>query len=174
MGLNVFEPEIRAIESMHRSVYLPRIRNVLPEMLELFDAPDASLVAGARETTTSPLQALYLMNSPFVLDRASAAAARLASIPESKRIDAAYFNCYSRPPSAAERTLAESFIKDVRVAAAVRPSVPQPQPPQTAAGRGRGRGTTAGESPNATPAKADRWSALIQALMSSSEFQVID
>ena len=48
VGQNVFEPVIRQISAKTRSVYLPRVRNVLPEMLDVFDAPDASLVTGAR------------------------------------------------------------------------------------------------------------------------------
>ena len=66
VGQSVFEPEIRKISTNKRSVYLPRVRNVLPEALELYDAPDASNVNGRRDTTTVPLQALYSMNSLFV------------------------------------------------------------------------------------------------------------
>jgi hypothetical protein len=33
VGQNVFEPVIRAIDANTRSVYLPRVRSVLPEML---------------------------------------------------------------------------------------------------------------------------------------------
>ena len=48
------------------SVYLPVVRDQLPEALALFDFADPSLVVGERATTTVPAQALYLMNSPFV------------------------------------------------------------------------------------------------------------
>ena len=62
---------------MHRAVYLPVVRDQLPESLALFDFPDPSLVTGERSTTSGPSQALYLMNNPFVIRQAEAAADRL-------------------------------------------------------------------------------------------------
>ena len=56
--------------SQHRSVYLPVLRDRLPDVLDLFDFAEPSLVTGDRETTNVPVQALYLMNSPFVQARA--------------------------------------------------------------------------------------------------------
>ena len=63
--------------SRHRSVYLPVLRDRLPDVLDLFDFAEPSLVTGDRETTNVPVQALYLMNSPFVQARAEALADRL-------------------------------------------------------------------------------------------------
>jgi hypothetical protein len=48
----------------HRSVYLPIIRDQVPEVLTVFDFPDASLVNGERDTTNVPSQSLFLMNNP--------------------------------------------------------------------------------------------------------------
>ena len=59
--------------SRHRSVYLPVLRDRLPDVLDLFDFAEPSLVTGDRETTNVPVQALYLMNSPFVQARAEGA-----------------------------------------------------------------------------------------------------
>ena len=53
------------------------VRDQLPESLALFDFADPSLVTGERATTSGPSQALYLMNSPFVIRQAEAAADRL-------------------------------------------------------------------------------------------------
>lgn len=113
VGQNVFEPVIRAIESNHRSVYLPRVRGVLPEMLELFDAPDASLVTGARETTSSPLQSLYLMNSPFVQRQAEALAELVQEVPPSERIQKAYMIALGRSPTEREQQFALEFINNL-------------------------------------------------------------
>ena len=55
---------------LHRSVYLPVLRDRLPDVLDLFDFAEPSLVTGDRQTTNVPVQALYLMNSPFVQARA--------------------------------------------------------------------------------------------------------
>ncbi|TWU28043.1 hypothetical protein Poly41_69390 [Novipirellula artificiosorum] len=113
VGQNVFEPVIRAIESNHRSVYLPRVRGVLPEMLELFDAPDASLVSGARETTSSPLQSLYLMNNPFVHRQASGLAKRVRQFPPSERIKQAYMIALGRNPTDQQEQHAVQFMNDL-------------------------------------------------------------
>lgn len=113
VGQNVFEPFIRAIESNRRSVYLPRVRGVLPEVLELFDAPDASLVTGARDTTASPLQALYLMNNPFVQRQAEGLSSRVAKRRPSERIDYAYMLALGRKPSSDEKQLAIGFMNQI-------------------------------------------------------------
>jgi hypothetical protein len=113
VGQNVFEPVIRAIDSNRRSVYLPRVRGVLPEVLELFDAPDASLVAGSREQTSSPLQSLFLMNNPFVQRQAEGLAQRVAKRPPSEQIDYAYLLSLGRKPRAEEKQLANSFMNDI-------------------------------------------------------------
>ena len=60
-----------------RSVYMPVLRNALPEFLEVFDFPDPSLVVGSRNVSTVAPQALLLMNHPFVRGQAEAAARRL-------------------------------------------------------------------------------------------------
>jgi hypothetical protein len=59
---------------LHRSVYLPVVRDRLPDVQDLFDFAEPSLVTGDRSTTNVPLQALYLMNSPFVQQQAEALA----------------------------------------------------------------------------------------------------
>jgi hypothetical protein len=43
VGQAVFEPEIRKIAAPVRSVYLPRVRSLLPEMMELYDAVGSCL-----------------------------------------------------------------------------------------------------------------------------------
>jgi hypothetical protein len=110
IGRSVFEPEIRKIEADCRSVYLPRVRNVLPEMLDLFDAPDASLVMGVRETTTSPLQGLYLLNSPFVRRQAEGLASRVLAAKSEDPITTAHLWAYGRPPTDKQRAIANDFM----------------------------------------------------------------
>lgn len=110
VGQAVFEPEIRKIEADVRSIYLPRVRSVLPEMLELFNAPDASNVTGARETTTVPLQALHGLNSAFTRRQAEAFARRIAQKSVIDQIDFAWLTAFSRPPTSTERELANTFL----------------------------------------------------------------
>jgi hypothetical protein len=92
-----------------RSVYAPVFRNALPEIFEAFDFPSPSLVTGQRSASTTATQALFLMNHPFVRERAAAAARRLLAEPlddGAARIDRAYRRALGRPPTAAECALA--------------------------------------------------------------------
>src|SRR5262249_6934385 len=68
-----------------RTVYLPVIRDQHLDSMALFDVADSSLVSGERSTTTVPSQALYLLNNPFVIRRAEAAANRLLKDASSDR-----------------------------------------------------------------------------------------
>lgn len=98
--------------SKHRSVYLPVLRDRLPDILDLFDFAEPSLVTGDRETTNVPVQALYLMNSSFVRERASTLAARL--VKEVDNVDdrpaRAFELCFGRAPDVAEAKLAAEFF----------------------------------------------------------------
>jgi hypothetical protein len=64
-------------ESNHRSVYLMTQRLVRHPYLSLFDAPDTNTSTDVRTTSTVPLQALYMLNNPFVLEQAESFAKRL-------------------------------------------------------------------------------------------------
>ncbi|HUG70460.1 MAG TPA: PSD1 and planctomycete cytochrome C domain-containing protein [Pirellulaceae bacterium] len=98
--------------SMHRSVYLPVLRDRLPDVLDLFDFAEPSLVTGARDTTNVPVQALYLMNSPFVQARAKSLAARITNEVEGdqQRMQLAFSLCFSREPDADELQIAREFF----------------------------------------------------------------
>lgn len=98
--------------SHRRSVYLPVIRDHLPDVLEQFDVANPNLVTGDRDVTNVPLQALYLLNGPFVQEQATALAKRLMkekqTLPE--RVRRAFSLCFSRLPDAREQHLAEKFF----------------------------------------------------------------
>ena len=98
--------------SRHRSIYLPVIRDRLPEVLDLFDFAEPSLVTGDRETTNVPVQALYLMNSPFVQARAEGLADRLMreAGDDEQRVRRAFLLCYSRAPDDDEVKMVASFF----------------------------------------------------------------
>ena len=106
-----FTPILRP--SRNRSVYLPVVRNKLPEALAIFDLPDPSLVAGQREVTTSPSQALYLLNSPFVLEQSDRLARRLLAEggpDDAGRVERAYLTVLSRRPTPAETGRVLDFL----------------------------------------------------------------
>lgn len=192
VGQNVFEPVIRAIDANTRSVYLPRVRSVLPEILETFDAPDASLVTGSRDTTLTPLQSLFLMNNRFVQNQAVALADRLEYLPQKQQVAKLYEVALARTPTEQEQQLATDFLARITGSqtAVARQGGPSGQSPGRFAGRtsgddsGRRRGGRFSESSGTTverPVTGENeippmspLAIFCQALLSSMEFQLID
>jgi hypothetical protein len=98
--------------SRSRSVYLPVIRDQVPEPLALFDFAEPSLIVGERPSTTVPAQALFLLNSPLVLRQAESAADRLLTQASSdaERIRFAYRLFFGRPATDREVEQAQQFL----------------------------------------------------------------
>ncbi len=76
-GYTIHAPFHAVYDSNHRSVYLMNQRNRRHPYLALFDAADPNVSSAQRLPTTTPTQALFLMNSPFVHDQARGLAKRL-------------------------------------------------------------------------------------------------
>lgn len=96
--------------SRHRSVYLPVIRDHLPDVLEQFDVANPSLVTGDRDVTNVPLQALYVMNGPFVQEQAGALARRVQKARDP--VQEAFLLCFNRSPDEQERRMVRRFLED--------------------------------------------------------------
>ena len=62
-----------------RSVYVPFFRNSMPEMFVVFDVANPNLVTGRRAESTLPTQALFLLNSPYILKQSRLAAQHFLS-----------------------------------------------------------------------------------------------
>ncbi len=111
--------ELQALRKLPnvRSIYLPVIRGNLPDIFQVFDVADPSLIVGKRDVTTVPTQALFLMNSPFVLKQAEDFAQRILAEKDrdqGTRIDMAYRLALSRLASDEERANVAKFLKDYR------------------------------------------------------------
>ncbi len=106
-------PEVFDITANYRSVYLPIVRDFVPDALGIFDFAEPSLVTASREVTNVPSQALYLMNNAFVITQSQALAKRILATPLDypRRIDLAYRLTLSRPPSEAERDRADRYLR---------------------------------------------------------------
>ena len=63
-------------DTWRRMLYQERMRRVDDRMFTAFDFPDCGQVRAKRPVSTTPLQALNLMNSDFVIDQAKRIAAR--------------------------------------------------------------------------------------------------
>ena len=102
-------------DTYRRSVYHQHARSVKPALLGEFDCPDTSLPAPKRIATTSPLQALSLLNNAFVLDQASAFANRVrdrAGENPADQISEAWQIVFAREPSVDEVRRATAFVAE--------------------------------------------------------------
>jgi cytochrome c553 len=98
-------------EILRRTVYLPVRRGSIPHLLNIFDFGDATTASEGRTRTNVAPQALFLLNSPFVLNRAENLAKQLLANPDAtKRIEEAYLRILTRRPTATERDEALSYI----------------------------------------------------------------
>ncbi len=99
-------------KSRRRTVYSKISRLELNRMLALFDYPDPNTHSEHRVETTTPLQKLFAINSPFMLAEAEALSKRLIENGSDleDRIGLAYELCYNRLPREAERKLAGAFF----------------------------------------------------------------
>ncbi len=101
-------------KSRRRTLYSEVSRMDLNPLLSRFDFPDPNAHSAKRVETTTPLQKLFLLNSPFLVSQADALATRLNGSGGShrSRIEAAYKWLYSRPPTKEEIAWGEAFISD--------------------------------------------------------------
>lgn len=99
-----------------RSIYLPVVRNMQPDVLALFDVADPNAVTTTRNETTVPSQSLFMLNSPFLRQQARAFAIRLqasATDSDDDRIQMAHRLAFSRPATDAELNQGHQFLKAV-------------------------------------------------------------
>ena len=98
-----------------RSIYTKVLRNNRDPLLDAFDAPQHFSSTSQRNTTTTPVQSLLLINSQFMLQRAAALAGRLqksGAKNDAEMITAAYLLAFNRPPTKMERAAAMKFLRE--------------------------------------------------------------
>jgi mono/diheme cytochrome c family protein len=102
--------------SKRRSVYLMTQRIQRDPYLAIFDGADPAASTPLRTTSTTPLQALYLLNDAFVHEQSALFAARLVkeAKDDAARIELAYRTCFGRPPDPREVESCGKFLVDVR------------------------------------------------------------
>ena len=100
-------------ESLKRSVYLPIVRSRVPEILEMFDFAEPSLLTASRDVTNVPPQALFMLNGNFIDHQANIAAKILMKAPmsDADRINAAYWRMLCRPATSLEQARAVKFLE---------------------------------------------------------------
>ncbi|MFN7626465.1 MAG: DUF1553 domain-containing protein, partial [Pirellula sp.] len=124
-GFDLFEPNsnyVRVYESktkfgdgdFRRMVYQNKPRVELDQLFGAFDCPDAGQIQPRRNVSTTPLQALNLLNSQFILDQSKWFAERLRKEGGSTsrdQIRAAFLAAFSRLPEVIELEVSEAFIQ---------------------------------------------------------------
>ncbi|MCH8218335.1 MAG: DUF1553 domain-containing protein [Planctomycetes bacterium] len=102
-------------ETYRRSIYHQNVRASHIDLMTDFDSPDCALSTPRRVTTTTPLQALTLMNHRFSLDMAEAMAARLegdaGKEKVARQVRRAYALAFAREATATEAATAVAFIE---------------------------------------------------------------
>ena len=102
-------------EYNRRTVYRMNVNSAPNPLLENLDCPDPSTKTPRRSVTTTPLQALSLMNNSFVLRQAGRFAERLrreGGDEESRRVTLAYRLAFGRPPKPGEIERATALARE--------------------------------------------------------------
>jgi hypothetical protein len=138
-------------ETNRRSVYLMTQRIQRHPYLAIFDGADPSASTGERMTSTTPLQALYLLNDPFVHKQARRVAERVMkhAADDEPRVAYAYELLFSRLPDVEEQEAATRFLEAAR-------------------------GLFQSEGRPADDAQIEAWSAYVRSLFRLNEFVYLD
>jgi hypothetical protein len=106
------EPQTPGLD--RRTLFRAWARGGRSPLLDAFDCPDPSTTAPRRPVTTTPLQALSLMNNALVLYLSDAFAARLlreAGSDAERQVEHAYRLAFGRGPEADERAWAGDVVR---------------------------------------------------------------
>ncbi len=102
-------------EDWRRMIYMTKVRQQQDSVFGIFDCPDAATSVPRRTRSTTPLQALNLFNSTFMLQQAGFFADRLrneAGSDSAMQVVRAFELCFSREPDSTELDEAVTFVKD--------------------------------------------------------------
>jgi len=115
-GFSLFEPNENYVRvynpkekfgsaEWRRMIYMTKVRMVQDSVFGVFDAPDAGQACPRRTASTTPLQAMSLLNSNFMIEQSALWAKRLAeqagSVPDAQARQA-FDWLFGRTPSDAE------------------------------------------------------------------------
>jgi hypothetical protein len=115
-GYTQHKPFKDVYPSNRRSVYLMTQRIQRHPYLAIFDGADPSASTPARTTSTTPLQALWLLNDPLVHEQSKLVADRLIAhaTDDTARVQHAYELVFARPAAPEEITAAATFLASAK------------------------------------------------------------
>jgi hypothetical protein len=100
-------------DDWRRMIYMTKVRLEKESVFGVFDCPDAATSVPKRSRSTTPLQALNLFNSPFMLQQAQLLAERLerdCGRDVAQQVSRAFWLCYGREPNTEDMSDARKFI----------------------------------------------------------------
>ena len=155
--LTTFKPFVTTADFTggHRSVYLPVLRGMLPDVFSLFDFAPPERPVAQREESVVPAQSLFFMNNAWVIEQSRHTARRLlddTTQSDAQRVARLYQLAFARVPTAAEFARAENFL------AGSDELLPDPK---------------SKTPPNPAQLREARWVSLCQAVFASAEFRVL-
>jgi hypothetical protein len=107
----VLSEDLDNADNHHRTVYGKVSRGRLNTVLALYDFPDPTMTAPQRELTTSPLQQLFAMNSPFMQQRAQDLVKTVETDTDlTAKVRDMYRHVFDRDPSPKELDFALSYL----------------------------------------------------------------
>jgi hypothetical protein len=101
-------------DGRRRAIYWPVFRNSLPDLFRVFDFANPSVGTGRRNVSSTPPQALFLMNDPWVITQAELAAEQLLNkqdLDTAGRIREAVLSTLGREPTAEESNVLLQFVR---------------------------------------------------------------
>ena len=110
-----FPKENFSTNDFRRMIYLTRIRQQQDSVFGAFDCPSGNQVVPKRTRSNTPLQALNLFNSNFVLEQSSLLSARLlqtAGTQPKSQVSQAFHLIYGREPDRFEHKASIAMIRD--------------------------------------------------------------
>jgi hypothetical protein len=111
-------PFVDNYATTHRSVYLMQQRIQKQPFLSTFDGSDTNAPTGVRPISTTAIQALWMMNDPFVHQQSERFAAGVAGVVPTNddrgRIDAIYRRAIGRPATSEETEAGVDYVRQCR------------------------------------------------------------
>ncbi|HEV2666228.1 MAG TPA: DUF1553 domain-containing protein, partial [Blastocatellia bacterium] len=104
-------------DTNRRSVYVMQQRLKKHPFFEVFDGADSNATTDSRAQSVTPVQALFLMNSPFIHEQSERFAVRVGMAYDTlrERIDYAFRLAYGRAPRLEEIREAQNYLRRTRL-----------------------------------------------------------
>ena len=118
LKLEMFGPsqDLDAADNSRRTVYGRINRGKTSDILKLYDFPNPFQHSPARGMTITPLQELFVLNSPFIKNLSTTLAKSVeAEVDNLARVKILYRKILSRDPSAAENKFALNYLSNASV-----------------------------------------------------------